>query len=370
MGKSLKGRELGEGISQQKDGLYVARYTAIDGKRVSKRFKELKDCKEWFYQADILLKKNVSLKDITVNELARMWLKEKEKILKYRTWKSYESTYRMHIEPFLGELKLCDVKMAHCKNTIYKASEELKNGTLERIKSVMCSLFSYAIENELIEKNPASKVVTKIPGNEGKEVKALTREEQNRFIQCIKGTRYENSLMLILNTGLRISELCGLKWQDIDFQNKTMKIQRTAIEKIGSGIVEDTTKSVSGNRLIPLTDEAIRILKSQKARTKVINIDTKDYVFTSCYGNITNKRNYDAWIEKHRDEWGLPNLTPHVLRHTFATRCIEGGMIPKTLQMILGHSNISVTMNLYVHTTEEQKAEEIKQVENLLKIVV
>lgn len=162
------------------------------------------------------------------------------------------------------------------------------------------------------------------------------------------GQSYENQYRFILQTGLRTGELVGLKWEDIDFEKKTLTISRSMEfrYKVGEWRV-GPPKSKSGYRTIPLTDEAIRILKAQKEKNST----------------------YDTALFKICDKVGIKRFSMHVLRHTFATRCIEAGMLPKTLQKILGHSNIGITMNLYVHITEEEKLKEINIVAEALKVV-
>ena len=131
-------------------------------------------------------------------------------------------------------------------------------------------------------------------------------------------------------------------------------------------------KSRSGFRTVPLTDEAIRILKDQKtknSRLKVVPMEWTDTVFLCRNGTPVKNSTYDTGLFKCCDRAGIPRFSIHVLRHTFATRCIEGGMKPKTLQRILGHSNISITMNLYVHITEDEKQKEIDLVADALKVV-
>ena len=130
-------------------------------------------------------------------------------------------------------------------------------------------------------------------------------------------------------------------------------------------------KSSSGYRTIPLTNEAIRILKDQKiknSRLKVTPIEWREYVFLCRKGTPIKNSTYDTALYKICNKAGIKPFAMHILRHTFATRCIEGGMKPKTLQKILGHSNIGITMNLYVTTTDDEKQKEIELVENTLML--
>ena len=176
-----------------------------------------------------------------------------------------------------------------------------------------------------------------------------------------------------MQTGLRTGELVGLKWEDIDFDNKTVKIQRSMEYRHSTGAWRvGEPKSKSGYRTIPLTDEAIRILVAQKEKNKkikIIPIEWSEYIFLSRKGEPVKNSAYDTSLFKICEKAGINQFSMHVLRHTFATRCIEGGMMPKTLQKILGHSNIGITMNLYVHITEEEKQKEISMVARVLNVV-
>lgn len=131
-------------------------------------------------------------------------------------------------------------------------------------------------------------------------------------------------------------------------------------------------KSKSGYRTIPLTDEAIRILKAQKEKNKKIKEipeEWKEFIFLCRKGEPVKNSTYDTALFKICDKVGIKRFSMHVLRHTFATRCIEAGMKPKTLQKLLGHSSIQITMNLYVHITEDEKQKEMELVAEALNLI-
>lgn len=169
------------------------------------------------------------------------------------------------------------------------------------------------------------------------------------------------------------AELVGLKWEDVDLDAKMIHIRRSmeychsAKEwRIGE------PKSKSGYRSIPLTEEACALLKNQKKKNqeiKEISAEWSEFVFLCRKGTPIKNSTYDTALFKICDKAEIPRFSMHVLRHTFATRCIEGGIKPKTLQILLGHSNIGITMNLYVHTTEEEKKKEIDLVAAALQAV-
>lgn len=161
--------------------------------------------------------------------------------------------------------------------------------------------------------------------------------------------------------------------QDLSGVTQTSKIERTMEYryKVGEWRV-GPPKSKSDYRTIPFTDEAIRILENQRSKNKslkLVPIEWKDIVFLCRKGTPVKNSTYDTGLFKYCDCVGMPRFSMHVLRHTFAARCIDGGMKPKTLQKILGHSNIGITMNLYVHITEDEKHREIDLVADALKVV-
>lgn len=370
MGKSLKGRELGENIYQQKDGLYVAKYTPKGGgKRVVKRFKKLNDCREWMAEANFNDRMDMSFIDITVDELAKLWIEEKRETVKYNSSIRNEMNYNLHIKPYIGKMKIREVKRIHCQRILLEKRKVYKKGTINLIKSSMSNMFRFAVKNGLIDRNPTQYLDCNAGIETEQERRVMTVEEQKQFVRGIKGTKFEKQFLLILNTGLRIGEICGLQWKDIDFKNKTLKVQRTAYRKIREGIVVDTPKTINSYRTIPLTDEAISILKMQKDEQKIYSLENDDFVFKTIRGGITYEGMYAKWLEGNCANIGVEKITPHTLRHTFATRCIEAGMKPKTLQKILGHSNINMTMNLYVHVTDDEKAKEMEKFEKLLNVM-
>lgn len=217
-----------------------------------------------------------------------------------------------------------------------------------------------------------NKLVDAKIGKKSTKKEALNLNETKKFAEQIKGFSYEYQYLLVLQSGLRIGELIGLKWSDIDFKKKTMTIRRSA--RYHSDIHEwviGNPKSESGRRTIPLTDEAIRILKLQKEKTRnfnVIDIRWRDTVFICKNGTPIKNGTYDSNLVKICKKACIRNISMHVLRYTFATRCANAGMMPKTLQYIMGHASITTTMNLYVSSLEEQRKGEIADISSKLVV--
>ena len=376
MGKDLKGKELGVGISQQSDKLYVARFTDKFGIRKTKRFKKLQECRQWIADASYISKHSdiENASDILVDTWYEYWIGIKKQTVRPNTVRNYSERYERNIKGIIGKKLLSEVKPIHCQKIFSDMAEQgYKTTTIYQTRITLYNMLEFAKENDVILSNPCKKSVKSDMGKPSEKKVALTIDEQRKFLMAATGQSYENQYKFMLQTGLRTGELVGLKWDDIDFVKRTVTISRTMEYryKVGEWRV-GPPKSKSGYRTIPLTDEAIRILKDQKeknSKIKVINIEWRDQVFLSRKGEPVKNSTYDTALFKICDKAEIRKFCMHILRHTFATRCIEAGMIPKTLQKILGHSNIGTTMNLYVDATEEEKTKEMDLVAEALKVV-
>lgn len=375
MGKDLKGKELGKGISQRKDKLYIARFTTKTGNRKSKLFEKLKEGQKWLADEKYLDEHSqINLSsDILVDAWFDNWIKVKDKGYAYNTVREYKARYKKNIQPVIGKKFIRDIIPIQCQMVLNNMAETgYKRSTICLAKNVMSSMFEYAFDNHLIANNPCNKLVEAKIGEDSTKKEALNLNETKKFVDQIKGFSYEYQYLLVLQSGLRIGELIGLKWSDIDFKNKTMTIRRSI--RYHSDIhdwVIGNPKSESGCRTIPLTDEAIRILTLQKEKTKnfnVIDIRWKDTVFICKYGTPIKNGTYDSNLVKICKKACIRNISMHVLRYTFATRCANAGMMPKTLQYIMGHANITTTMNLYVSSLEEQRKGEIADISSRLVV--
>lgn len=385
MGKDLKGKELGVGLNQRKDGRYQARFTKTNGKRSEKNFVKISEAREWLAR-EKYLDNNLNECNMTVDEWYHYWIENfKEGIVKDNTTKNYRSRYEKNIKKSLGEMKLTDVKQIHCQKILNNMfnSAKYSYGTMELVAITMHAIFKGAVENEYISRNPADNLKVKRRDNDKEERRVLTIEEQKIFKEYAKSTIYYNAYCLVLETGLRSGEIGGLRWEDIDFDNKFLYVNRTMLQNAKKGgFYYGTPKSKLSKRKIPLTNEAINILSNQKIVQNKLKFDNPNWatewnglVFTTINGNPVGSSTFTtmmsrivARINKDRVVSSIDgkyeefeHCYMHSLRHTFATRCIEKGIQPKTLQKILGHSTIQVTMDLYVHVTDEHLADEIEK---------
>lgn len=387
MGKDLKGKELGVGLNQRKDGRYQARFTKKDGKRNEKNFTKISKAREWLNEQRYL-DSAMTTGNMTVDDWYNYWIINfKEGIVKDNTTKNYKNRYQFNIKNRIGNMKLSDVKQIHCQmilNNMFD-SGKYSHGTIELTQITLHALFKGAVENDYLQKNPAENLKLKRRSDPIEERRVLTREEQRIFKEYAKNTLYYNAYCLVLETGLRVGEVGGLQWTDIDFENKVINVQRTILQDAKKGgFYFGEPKTSKSKRKIPLTNEAISILKNQKKQQEKMKLKSKnwtdkwdDLVFTTINGNpvaastfrvmiirIVKNINFDRKYNNKNEEF--EHCCMHSLRHTFATRCIENGVQPKTLQKILGHSTLSTTMDLYVHVTDEQSFLEMQKMNTIL----
>lgn len=377
MGKDIKGKELGVGISQRReDGLYVGRYTNKYGKRIQKLFSKLQECRQWLadskYQDE---HGNIDIPgEMLVDAWFDYWISIKKRIAKPNTIRNYTERYNRNIKPVIGNKTLCSVNPIHCQKIMTNMADEgYRTSTIYQTRIALYNMLDYAYQNNVIIKNPCNRMVSSNIGKPSEKKEALTLQNQRLFLKTIRGNTYEYQYRFLLQTGLRTGEMIGLKWSDIDFEKRTLTVNRSMEYRYSVGEWRiGEPKSKSGYRTVPLTQEAIELLKKQKKKNNSfqnILIEWVDFVFLCKKGTPVKNSTYDTMLFKLCDKAKIPRFSMHVLRHTFATRCIEAGMKPKTLQTILGHSNIGITMNLYVHSTEDEKLKEIDRIENDLLIV-
>ena len=375
MGRNLKGKELGEGIYQQANGTYCARFIDRFGKRKSKRSKKLQEVRQWLADATYINEHSdiEQATNMMVDAWFEYWIDVKKKTVRPNTVRNYTERYNKNIQKIIGRKILTEVKPIHCQKIFTDMAEEgYKTSTIYQTRIALFNMLEFAKENEVILSNPCKKSVKSDMGKPSQKKEALTIDVKKKFIEYAKGQSYENQFRFILQTGLRTGELVGLKWEDIDFSKKAIRIQRSMEYRYSVGEWRiGEPKSKAGYRTIPLTDETIRILTEQKEKNKnikKIQEEWYEFIFLSRKGEPVKNSAYDTALFKICDKAKINRFSMHVLRHTFATRCIEGGMMPKTLQKILGHSNIGITMNLYVHITEDEKQKEIDKVSCVLNV--
>ena len=385
MGKSLTGKELGQGITQRKDGRFQARFTNRFGKRQTIYGKTINEIRQKLRTEQYEDEKqiNVVSSDMTLDEWFEIWMNTCKNNCRDTSRHTYRVSYN-RIKESLGWRKLSGLNLI----VMQQAINGLKtDASRQDTKKLLVDMLNKAIDSDLLHKNVAKQINTIVTKDSTpEEPRVLTIEETEWFLEAASHYRYFNEFSLALETGMRIGEIIGLKWSDIDFMNRTIYVNRTLVyiksddkdspnfDKWGFEFHEPKTEK--GRRKIPMTLKAYQILKKQLLWKRSIEVKGyeapegyEDLVFTTTKNMPISPRDTTVVmkyiterIRKKRPDF--EPVTPHTLRHTFATRCIERGMNPKTLQIILGHSTIQLTMNLYCHVTDDMLISEMSKFEN------
>lgn len=390
MGKNLKGKEIGTGLSQRTDGKYSARFTDKFGKRHEKYFKTLPEARNWLAEAKYAdTHENIFIAtETTVDEFFEFWIENIVGDLAPNTLRNYKERYMANIRPVIGRMTLANVKPMHCKKVlILMESAGYAGATVRQTYITMGTILKSAKENDLILKHPMDGVRFTKPLRATDDIRFLNREEQKLFLETAKPSHNYNQYALILETGLRTGELVGLTWDDIDWKTKSLTVSKTLEFRYANKIWRaGPPKTQQSYRTIPLTDKAYKILKelwdnreSRKESPLLLTtleymdrrtglkskILMRDLVFINYRtGEPTKNSSYDTHLYKLCDKAGIPRISMHSLRHTYATRAIESGMQPKILQKLLGHSSIKTTMDRYVHATNESLTQAVRQFES------
>lgn len=386
MGKSLRGKECGKGICQRKDGLYSARFVSSEGKRQVKCFSSLPEARNWLEDAKYADRHEdvFAPPDMTVTEWFEFWISHIVGDLASNTKRNYRERYEYNVKPVIGKMRLTDVKPMHCKMVFNRMEASYAGSTIRQTYIAMGKMFRAAVMNDMIQKHPMDGVRYTKPVRAPDDIHFLTRDEQIRFLEVAKRSRNYNQYALILETGLRTGEMIGLTWDAIDFEKRTLTVNKTLEFRHGEQYWRaGPPKTQHSYRTIPLTDRAYEILKEIKdkrpwqkespllsqtleyidRRTGAISrLVMRDLVFINWRtGEPAKNSSYDTHLYKLCDEAGIEKFCMHALRHTYATRAIECGVQPKVLQKLLGHASIKTTMDRYVHVTAESLDYAIKQ---------
>ena len=389
MGKNLKGKECGKGIYQRKDGLYHARFVDKAGKRHEKYFGTVPEARNWIEEAKYADKHDGVFvpTETTVDEWFEFWIENIVGDLAPNTLRNYRERYKFNIQPIIGKMVIANVKPMHCKKVLLQMDEDYAGSTIRQAYITMGTMLKAALMNDLIPKHPMNGVRYTKPVRAKDDIHFLTREEQRIFLQIAKRSHNYHQYALILETGLRTGELIGLTWDAINFERRTLTVNKT-LEYRHKQVYwrAGPPKTPHSYRTIPLTDRAYEILKEiwdnrgnrkespllsqtleyiDRRTGATSQLVMKDLVFINWRtGAPAKNSSYDTHLYKLCDEAGIKHFCMHALRHTYATRAIEAGMQPKVLQKLLGHASIKTTMDRYVHVTTDSMDQAIKQFEN------
>lgn len=362
---------LAAGVRLRNDGRYEKRFY-IDGKQYSAFGRTQKDA---LIHADELrdrIKAGMykNNRNITLDQYFAEWIKQREKITKGNTLKGYENKYRKHISPVLGSRKVQKIERREVQRMQDECTKTLKASTTNNIMIVLKAILHDAVLDDIITKSPADGVKNVKESEDAADTihRALEEPEQVSFMQEARDSYYFGVLALMLCTGMRNGEACALTWQDVDFKGGVIRINKTVTCTKSGALTIGTPKSAAGVREIPMTETAREVLLRQRDKMQnIFSFNKQDRVFVGMCGGIIQGGTLNAEIDRilqRLDSKGthIDHFTTHALRDTFATRFIEQGGQPKTLQTILGHKTLAVTMDIYAHVLPNTKQTEMERI--------
>lgn len=299
------------------------------------------------------------VKEKTINQITEEWKEEKKKYVKKSTYAAYQLLIQNHIKPYFGDLY--EVNEEKVQQFVFdKLDAGLSEKTIRDIIIVLKMILKFGIKNGYLE---YVQIDAKFPSKqEKKNLDVLSKADQKKFMEHLRNNfTFKNlGIFICLSTGMRIGEICGLRWCDVDTAEGVIKVRHT-LQRIyiiegetrHTELLLDTPKTANSVRDIPMSSELLKMLKSLN---KVVN---ENYYVISNDIRPIEPRTYRNYYKKLCKQLDIPELKFHGLRHSFATRCIESKADYKTVSVLLGHSNISTTLNLYVHPNKEQKKKTI-----------
>jgi integrase len=345
----------------------------LEYRRLTRDFDTRREALAWL--AEIRLKADRGLlpepSRVTVGEYPAFWLENGAKpSVRPPTFRQYEQYVRNHISPILGTVRLQALKPADIQ-ALYarRLGDGLSRRTVQLIHAVLHKALSQAVDWGLLAFNPADRV--KAPRPARKEFKVLTPEEARRFLEAARNFDYYPLFVLALTTGMRLGELLGLKWQDIDFEAGAVHVRR-GLYRIRGAWVEGEPKSAAGKRKVVLPALAVEALREHRVAQLEAKLkagaawEDNGLVFTTAAGRPIHPRNVSRALESVLKRAGLPRIRFHDLRHSHATLLLMLGENPRVVQERLGHSQISLTLQTYSHVLPDLQRQAAEKIDRML----
>lgn len=400
--KDNKNRVLKEGEYQRANGTFEYKWRDKTGKRHSvyaKTLDELRE-KEIDVLRDVLDGIRADKNDITINDLYYRWIQLK-KGLKLNTFQNYKYMYTQFVEPNFGKTHIVDLKRSDVRAFYNHLADiqHVKVNTIDNIHTVLHQVLELGVEDEYLRYNPsdnALKELKRAHNNDAEKRRALTVPEQKLFEQFLgkegQYHRWYPIFIVMMWTGMRVGEITGLRWCDIDLDDETISVNHTLVyfDKGGSercGFAINTPKTKAGERTIPMLPKVKEAFLVEKEYQKECGLECnvvvdgyKDFIFINRFGGVQHQGtlnkalrriirdcNYEVLDKGEKDLVTLPRFSNHSLRHTFTTRMCEAGVNIKAMQDILGHADAETTLQIYADATKDMKKAEMINFEDYFR---
>lgn len=363
--------KLPAGARKRKDGLLEKRFT-VNGKRYSvygTNAKEIADKEQETRQAIEQGLYNTN-RNITLDKYFESWIERKRRTVKENSIRLYKSHYNNHIKEHLGKRKIKDIERREVIEMQGRLLQEIKPQSVNHVMVVLNMILSDAVTDEIIIKSPADNIAPIRTDKKATETihRALTQKEQAIFMQELKSNYYYSFIALMLATGMRQGEVGALTWEDIDYINNVIHVNKTLTMKEDYTFISgNTAKSKAGCRVIPINPTIKKILADHKAKSNLLPFTNQNIFLTPKGNHVVNRRINKAiadTVQALKDAGhDIEIFTSHALRDTFATRYIEQGGNIQKLQKILGHTSIQMTMDLYAHVLPDELQNEMQRIQ-------
>ena len=390
--KDNKGRVLNDGESQRADGRYTYQYTDVLGNRKSvyswkllpsdktpsgkRKGLSLRE-KEKQITADLNSGIIPCGGNMTVLELVEKYISQKTGV-RHNTQANYNFVINIIKKEEFGVKQINKVKLSDAKAWLIKLQLDGRGySTIHAIRGVVKPAFQMAVDDDFLLKNPFEFQLATVIVNDSITREAITQKQEQQFLEFIKNDKhfckYYDGIYILFNTGLRISKFVGLVKLDIDFENGRIKVDHQLQRKRNMEYTIESTKTSSGIRYVPMTTEVKECFKRIIENRKNPKIEP---MIDGYVGFLFLDKNNMPMVALHWEKYfqhickkynsiykaQMPKITPHVCRHTFCSNMAKSGMNPKTLQYIMGHSDIGVTLNTYTHVQYEDAKKEMNEI--------
>ena len=395
--RDSKRRVLRPGESVRADGKYQYKYH-IDGKphfvyswkleptdKLPKGKKPCLSLRELEKQVNTDLDLLVNIVDgqMTVCELVDRYLKTKTGV-RQSTKQGYVTVQRLLVKETFGKKTIRSVKTSDAKLFLIKLQQEdgKSYSSIHTIRGVLRPAFQMTVDDDILVKNPFGFQLAGVLVNDAVTREAITKDQMRKFLKFVHDDvvycKYYEVVYILFHTGMRISEFCGLTLKDIDLENRTVNIDHRLQRTSDMRYIIETTKTDAGTRVLPITEDVAQmfqaIIEDRNAPKVEKSIDGYNgFLFYDDNGMplvaMHWQHRFNHMVGRYNDIYRVQmrNITPHVCRHTYCSNMAKSGMNPKTLQYLMGHSDISVTMNVYTHIGFDDAEEELKRMEEFRK---